>query len=44
MNKKCCDSCKYYEWYYDKCTKWNTTVDPRSICDSYESRKPEYSK
>lgn len=36
---KCCDKCVYYEWYYDKCTKWDTTTDFRSCCSTYESRE-----
>lgn len=35
--KKCCDNCKYYEWYYDKCNKYNCEVDGRSVCNGYES-------
>ena len=36
--KKCCDNCKYYQWYYDKCDLFNAEVDGRSVCDSYEER------
>ena len=36
--KKCCDTCKYYEWYYDKCNKYDCEVDDRQICSMYESR------
>lgn len=38
-NKKCCDTCKYYEWYYDKCNKYNCEVDDRSVCSSHEEQK-----
>lgn len=34
---KCCDTCLYYEWYYDKCTKFNCKVDYRSCCSMYKS-------
>ena len=41
-DKKCCDTCAHYEWYYDKCTKYQCEVDPRSICTAYQSRNTEY--
>lgn len=25
-----CDNCKYYEWYYDHCLKWDCVVDARA--------------
>lgn len=37
--KKCCDTCKYYEWYFDKCQKYNCEVDNRSVCSLHEERK-----
>ena len=40
-NKKCCDTCKYYEWYYDKCNKYNCEVDDRSVCSSHKERKQD---
>ena len=33
--EKCCDTCQYYEWYYDKCQLYDCEVDARSICSSY---------
>ncbi len=36
-NRKCCDTCQYYEWYYDKCRFYDCEVDARSICSSYLS-------
>lgn len=41
-DKKCCDTCVHYEWYYDKCTKYQCEVDPRSICTLYQSRNTQY--
>ena len=38
-SKKNCDTCKFYEWYYDKCTKYDCKVDARSVCSSYKKRK-----
>jgi hypothetical protein len=35
-NKKCCDNCKWYEWYWDKCTKWDCECDAREIHSCYE--------
>ena len=31
INIENCDNCRYYEWYYDHCCKWNCKVDGRSI-------------
>ena len=39
MDNKCCDNCKYYEWYHDKCSKWNCEIDCRSCCDSFSPNK-----
>ena len=36
QSKKCCDTCKYYHWYYDKCNKYDCEVDARSVCAGYE--------
>ena len=36
QSKKCCDTCKHYHWYYDKCDKYDCEVDARSICAEYE--------
>ena len=33
------DKCKYYNWYYDKCTKWNCVVDSREVHNCYEPRE-----
>ena len=38
--KKCCDNCKWYYWYYDLCTKWQSHVDSRSVYMCFE--KNEY--
>lgn len=34
-----CDECKYYSWYYDKCTKWDCKVDSREVHNCYEPRE-----
>lgn len=39
MEKECCDNCKYYQWYYNKCDKYDCTIDARSVCNSYVSNK-----
>ena len=31
-----CDKCKYYNWYYSRCTKWGCEKDYRSACSDYE--------
>ena len=31
-----CDNCKYYEWYYDHCSKWNCEVDARETHNCFE--------
>ena len=36
QSKKCCDTCKHYRWYYDKCAKYDCEVDARSVCAGYE--------
>lgn len=35
-DRKCCDTCKHYEWYYDKCSKYNCETDARARCSEYE--------
>lgn len=32
-----CDGCKYYEWYYDHCRKWDCEVDAREIHNCFEA-------
>ena len=32
----CCDNCKYYVWYWDKCTKWGCIVDARELHNCFE--------
>ena len=31
-----CDNCKYYDWYYDHCRKWDCEVDAREIHNCFE--------
>ena len=38
---KCCDNCMYYQWYYDKCDKWECNVDERSVCACFVPRTAE---
>ena len=35
---KCCDNCRRYTWYYDKCHKWDCEVDARSVHDCFEKK------
>ena len=32
-----CDNCKYYEWYYDHCRKWDCEVDVREVHNCFEA-------
>ena len=41
QSKKCCDTCKHYHWYYDKCAKYDCEVDARSVCAGYEPQESE---
>ena len=34
-----CDNCKHYEWYYDKCRKWDCEVDAREVHNCFEQRE-----
>lgn len=36
MGKMNCDNCKYYNWYYDHCRKWDCEVDAREIHNCFE--------
>lgn len=33
----CCDKCKYYVWYWDKCLKLDCIVDAREVHNCFES-------
>ena len=37
--KKTCDNCIYYNWYWDKCSKYDCEVDSRSVCNEHEVRE-----
>ena len=39
-----CDNCKYYEWYYDKCLKWDCEVDARSVQNCFEPMEVHYDR
>lgn len=34
-----CDDCKHYEWYYDRCRKWDCEVDAREVHNCFERRE-----
>lgn len=34
-----CDNCRYYEWYYDYCSKWKCQVDSREVHDCFKPRE-----
>ena len=36
-----CDKCKYYNWYYDHCKKWDCTVDEREVHSCFEPTEAE---
>lgn len=38
-SQKCCDNCKFYEWYYDKCKKYNCEVNAKHLCSMYQECK-----
>lgn len=31
-----CDNCKHYNWYYDRCNKWECEVDARAVHNCFE--------
>lgn len=39
MTEKCCDKCKHYYWYSDRCKKFDIEVDDREIHDCFERRE-----
>ena len=41
MDKKCCDNCFYYNWYYDLCSKWNCIIDNRYVCNCWRGSMAE---
>lgn len=34
-----CDDCKHYEWYYNRCQKWDCEVDAREVHNCFEQRE-----
>ena len=36
METNCCDNCIHYHWYYDKCDKWDCSVDAREVHECCE--------
>ena len=39
MPDKCCDKCRFYQWYFDYCEKWKCEVDGRSVYGCFEERE-----
>ena len=33
--KKTCDGCAYYDWYWDRCRRFDCEVDSRGVCYGY---------
>ena len=33
-----CDNCKWYNWYYDHCAKWDCEVDAKEVHSCFETR------
>ncbi len=36
MENMNCDNCKWYNWYYDHCSKWDCEVDAREIHSCFD--------
>ena len=36
----CCDKCRHYRWYFDRCEKWKCKVDGREVHDCFEPHEP----
>ena len=43
-SKKCCDTCEYYNWYYDFCKLWEVEIDGRRICNNYKEIELSFDK
>ena len=41
---RCCDNCAHFEWYNDRCKKYNVEVDARSVCSDFVFDEKEYIK
>ena len=39
--KKICDNCIHYNWYWDKCNKYNCEIDARSVCSDHQFKEEE---
>ena len=35
-----CDHCKLYDWYYDKCKKFDCKVDFREVHNCFQKQEP----
>lgn len=40
-NPKCCNNCKWYQWYWDACVKWNCEVYYNAVYSCFEPREDE---
>ena len=38
ISDKCCDTCIYYEWYYDICNLYHCETDSRAMCNRYKTK------
>ena len=36
-----CDKCKYYNWYFDRCDKWQCTVNAKSMNSCFKPQESE---
>jgi len=36
MNEKCCDKCKYYQWYWNYCSKYHIYINCWSVQSCFE--------
>lgn len=32
---KTCDGCAYYDWYWNRCRRFDCETDPRGVCYGY---------
>jgi len=38
-SQRCCDNCTYYNWYYDRCNKYDCETNARSVCASFTEKQ-----
>ena len=39
LDNKCCDNCKWYGWYWDRCERWQCEVNRNSRCNGWETKE-----